>query len=457
MTEVKKNESKHRHSALVHILPLSLQRKVVLRPGLAKILDNIGWLFFDQILRMGLGLVVGAWVARYLGPSQFGELSYILAIVSIFQVLSQLGISNIAVRELANSRESSKEIIGTVFRLRVVSGLLCFISTIFSMYLLRPDDIKSLFLAATVAGALIFQSSDVADLWFQSELQSKRTVFAKFFSYIGANLIKIILIILHMPLIAFAVVILFESIIFAFALLYSYKKFPPFGHKSWSMSRCKKILREGFPFLASGLILAAYIQFDKILLENMSAAVEVGYYVAATTLTTVFNFLPIIVCSSLAPHLANIQTDEDRSKFFIKLNFFLFWGATFVALLLFLFAERIILLLYGEQYQSSALIVKILAFSVIPVFLSVSNDYLALSHRNSRATLLRTVFGLIINLILNITLIPQYGALGTAISGLVAHWLSNTVLYWFVMKGSFFLQTRALMVPFVLRFDKNKL
>ena len=83
----------------VRFLPASLRQRLAGRVNLHAVIHNSGWLMFDKLVRMLLGLVVGAWVARYLGPESFGELAYVLAYVAFFQAIANLGIDGIIVRE----------------------------------------------------------------------------------------------------------------------------------------------------------------------------------------------------------------------------------------------------------------------------------------------------------------------------------------------------------------------
>jgi O-antigen/teichoic acid export membrane protein len=76
----------------LNLTPAFIRRRIEHRPNLLKIFDNIGWLFFDKILRMGVGLVVGVWIARYLGPKQFGLLSFATAFVGLFGAIAGLGL-----------------------------------------------------------------------------------------------------------------------------------------------------------------------------------------------------------------------------------------------------------------------------------------------------------------------------------------------------------------------------
>ena len=90
-------------------------------PHLQRAVGNTGWLLFDRILRMLIGVTVGAWVARYLGPAQFGELAYIIAFIAFFQVIAGLEADGFIVRDIARNLGDTAVILGTSLRLRASS------------------------------------------------------------------------------------------------------------------------------------------------------------------------------------------------------------------------------------------------------------------------------------------------------------------------------------------------
>ena len=90
----------------MNLIPAFVHRRIAHRPNLVKIVDNIGWLFFDKILRMGVGLFVGVWIARYLGPEQFGLLSFAIAFVGLFGAIATLGLQGIVVRDIVRDPDS---------------------------------------------------------------------------------------------------------------------------------------------------------------------------------------------------------------------------------------------------------------------------------------------------------------------------------------------------------------
>src|SRR5712691_5665226 len=108
-------------------LPHPLHQRIVGRPNLQAILGNSSWLFADKIIRMVVGLFVGVWVARYLGPEQFGQLNFAIAFVSLFGAIATLGLDAIAVRELVRHPEQKEEILGSAFALKLVGGCVAFV------------------------------------------------------------------------------------------------------------------------------------------------------------------------------------------------------------------------------------------------------------------------------------------------------------------------------------------
>ena len=84
------------------------------RSGLKRIIANTGWLFADKFLALLAGLLVGAWIARYLGPKQYGQYNYALAFTALFAPFASLGLATIAVREFVRRPEDKPQILGTV-------------------------------------------------------------------------------------------------------------------------------------------------------------------------------------------------------------------------------------------------------------------------------------------------------------------------------------------------------
>ena len=105
---------------------------MVSHKGFQRYAVNTIWLFSERFLRIISGLFVGIWVARYLGPEQFGALSYIISFVSLFAAFSSLGLDVILVRELVKEESRLNALLGTTFYLKVAGA----ITTIFLIYII---------------------------------------------------------------------------------------------------------------------------------------------------------------------------------------------------------------------------------------------------------------------------------------------------------------------------------
>ena len=94
-----------------------------------QILSNAFWIVLERIIRLGIGFFVAIWVARYLGPSHYGVLSFGLAWVALFSALGQFGLENIVVRDVVSDCGPEAEIPGTATALRLIGGLLVVIGS----------------------------------------------------------------------------------------------------------------------------------------------------------------------------------------------------------------------------------------------------------------------------------------------------------------------------------------
>ena len=398
--------------------------------GLYQILANISWLFADRILRMGFGLIVGVWVARYLGVQQFGIVNYATAFVAIFNPLATLGLDVVVVRRLVADPAQQQQILGTSFWMRFVAGWLTWAIAIIGIYVLRPDD-RTMIVTVTILGVgSIFQSIDTIDLWFQSQVQSKYSVLAKNAAFLATASIKVGLIVIQAPLLAFVSLILLEAILGAVGLLVVYKKQ---GHliKLWQWSRelGRDLLRESLPLILSGLTIMIYMRIDQIMLGQMVGDKAVGIYSAATRISEVWYFVPMTVSSSVMPSIFKAKeiSEELYYQRIGKLNRGLVWLAIAVAIVMTFVAKPLILILFGDNYLESGTILAIHIWASVFVFTGVATSGWFIAENLTYLSLYRTLSGAIVNILLNIFLIPLYGGIGAAIATVIAQAVASLI------------------------------
>ncbi len=421
-------------AAWIRYAPTAIRRRVEGRPALARVLANVGWLVGDNAFRLVYGVVVGAWVARYLGPSRLGELSYVTSIAFFCAVTSQLGMSAIAVREVARAPQKAGEVLGTVLRLRIGAGVLLWVLSIVAVSVLQPQDRQALLMMAVVGGTVLCSASDTVDLWFQSQIRSRRTVTAKASAYVCSGVLKVSLILAHASLLAFAVVTLVESALAAGALWFIYRRDPAPTRWSWERSWVRRLLPESWPYLVSAVAITIYMRLDQVMLRQMVGQHELGIYSVVIPIATAGYVIPMAVSTSLAPIIAQ-RKEADPAGYHraIMRSFTLMWWIMLpITLLIAGTSGYLIRFLYGGAYAASASVLAIHVFANIPVALGVAQGNWLVNERKNVVAMYQAGLGALSNVGLNLWLIPRYGAQGAAMATLVAQviaaMLSNLVV-----------------------------
>jgi PST family polysaccharide transporter len=400
---------------------------------LQKIMKNTGWLFFERILRMGGGLFVGVWVARYLGVEQFGLFNYASAFVALFAAISTLGIPNLIIRTLTEHPEEKNKILGTAFILQLLGGCLTLIICVVTIYLLNSNDPLTITLVTILGSIKIFQCFNTIDLWFQSQVQSKYTVLAKNTAFIIVALLKVILININASLIAFAWATVAEFMIVALGLMISYK-YQGYSIRlwRWSFTLAKKLLKESWPLILSGLTIMIYMKIDQIMLGSMIDATAVGLYSSATRISEVWYFIPTAIVSSVAPSIYQARKDSNESLYYHRITQLLKIlnvVAISIALPMTFLSTPLIVLLFGVEFMESGTILAIHIWAALFVFMGVATSPWFIAEGLTDLSFRRTFLGAITNIVLNFILIPQYAgagaAIATVISQAIASFLSN--------------------------------
>jgi len=417
---------------------------------------NISWLFAEKILRMVVGLFVGVWVARYLGPEKFGLLSYAQSFVGLFTAIATLGLDGIVVRELVKDESRRDELIGTAFWMKVV-GAFAVIAVLAIAVNFTSNNHQTNILIFIIASATIFQSFNVVDMYFQSKVMSKYVVFANIISLFISSLVKIALILNNAPLVAFAWVVAFDSCVLASGFVYFFIKKSHLNvqYLKFKGKTALLLLKDSWPLILSGMVVAIYMKIDQVMIKEMLGSEEVGQYAAAVRLSESLYFIPMVVSSSLFPAIINSKKKSEDLYYSLlqKLYDFMVWLAVAIALPMTLLSDWIIILLYGDQYSQASGVLMIHIWAGIFVGLGVAASKWVLNENFLRNALIRTVLGAIINIVLNYFLMRKFGIQGVAISTLISYFFVNYFSLFFYRKtrACFFQQTRAFNLIRIVR------
>jgi len=409
---------------------------------------NTSWLLGERVLRMVISLFVGIYVARYLGPERFGLLSYSVSFVWLFSSLASFGLNNILVRELVQSPEQRNNLLGTVFWLKVFGTFVMATAIAVALQFIE-DDQQTYWMIFIITLGYLFQTTNVIELYFQAQVQSKFIVRAQVAQMLITSLFKIYLIYIQAELIWFAFALMLDQVVAAalFLIVYCWKiDFFPYFTFHWK--RAKKLMDGALPLIFSGMMVLLYMKIDQVMLKEMLNAKAVGVYAAAVKLCEAWYFIPSAIMASLFPAIieSRKKSEEIYENKVQKLYEMMVWGSLLVAIPTSFLADWFIQVLYGANFQEAAIVLKIYIWTFVFVSLGVASSHWIVAENLEKYALLRSLLGAIINISLNWYMIPIYGITGAAYATLITQ-LFVSYLFFGLSKhtrNSFILSTHAL-------------
>lgn len=416
--------------------------------GVQRYAANTSWLMGEKLLRMTMGLFVGIWVARYLGPEQFGLFSYAQSFTFLFAAIATLGLDSIVIRELIKDDGRFGALMGTAFFLKLIGAFLLFPILIFAISFTNNDTFTN-FIIFIIASSTIFQSFNVIDFYCQSKVLSKYVAWANSISLLISSVIKITLILNDAPLVFFAYLVLFDAIVVSLGLIYFYTKKMHLNFSGWcfDFSMARELLMDSWPLILSSIVVSIYMKIDQIMIKEMMSAEAVGQYAAAVRLSEIWYFIPMTIAGSLFPAIANAKKNSNELYMLRlqRLYTLMVWLGIAIALPITFFGEWIIVFLYGNVYQQASQVLMVHIWAGIFVFLGTAGAFFTIE-KLTRIFFYKSLAGALTNVLLNLWLI-KYGLVYVAVATLLSQLLSSFLLDIFFKKsrGQFYLKSYAFL------------
>lgn len=410
--------------------------------GFKKYAVNTSFLFLERIIRAVSMIVFWVFVIRYLGPSQFGILSYALSFVYLFSLLVDLGMRDIAVREIVSNPGQENKILGSAFIIKLCGALL---TTILIILLVNLAEFEPLTKVIIIILSLQFslRPLEVIEYYFQSEVLGKFLVGARVFQMVFTSILYILFVYLKLPLLAFVWGMLIEYLCLSVGLLLSYC----FVHKNiadWGFSEIfiKRLLRDSWPLLLSGVAASVLLRIDQVMIKQMLDVTQVGIYSVAARLTEAFYFIPIIITQSLLPAIINAkavsqQRYDSRIQDMLSLLFLI---AIFVGVFMSIFVRPILKICFGAEFLPAQPVVMVYVWSSLFIFLGLGSRKWIINENLQIFAMLATFIGAVANIILNYMMIPRYGIIGAAYATILSYAFPSMIGY------ALFKKTRPLFI-----------
>lgn len=397
-----------------------------------KVTKNTIWIMIERVTQMLISLIVGVISARYLGPSNYGILNYGASLVAFFTAICKLGLENVIIKEYVERRKENGKLLGTALVMRLLSSGLSILAIFIIVYILNPNDNLIILVTMLQSIALIFQAYELIDYWFQSNLNSKYVSIAKIIAYVFVSIYKIALLVLKMPVQWFAFSTSLDYIIILILMFYMYKRNN--GQKlQFSYTEAKYLLKNSYHFIFSGLLVTLYTQMDKIMIGSYYTSQEVGLYSAATTISSMWGFIPEALINSIRPSI--FEAKKNSEEVYIKrqklLYAIIFWTGILFAIGITIFSDLIINILYGQEYIAAKSTLLISAWYPTFAYLGTARAPWIVINNKNKYSKKYMFWGAIINFILNMVLIPPLGIEGAAIATLISQIVVALVAPWF--------------------------
>jgi len=405
----------------------------------------------DHGVRFGLSVVVGLWVARYLGASLFGELQYTLALIGLVGVLGEAGVESVVKRQLIAAPEEASKIIAGAVRLRLL-GVGLAVGVLALVWGLGGIGGSQLGMVLVLAPTLLQPVVAVPELWLAARLQGREMAWPRWIALgLGAGA-RVTAILLEASVASFAVIIAIEVLVAAgmiagrarqLGMKWSWAA-AEFGHMSETM-------RLSLPLLLSGVAAVLYMKIDVIMLQHWRGAEIVGLYAAAVRLSELVYFLPAVLAASVLPALLRAKDTSraaymERFQRYFDLNAAVALGLTVVVVGM---APWLVRWGFGEDYLLAIPVLQMHAWALPFVFLGVARTQYLVDEKLGWFYFGSTGGGAAINVVLNVWLIPAHGAMGAAVATVVSYAVAGWVSSWWHprVRSVAWAQTKALAIP----------
>lgn len=405
-------------------------RWILSHEGFRRYFKNTSWMFFGHMLSLLMSFFIGTWLIRYLGPTNYGVLSYALSFGGLLGFLSYLVSDGILSRELVKYPEKRDSLLGTAFVLKLIGGATALLLTIIVAFLIDNSSLSRI-LIIIYSLTFIIPAFGVVGTFFQANVQAKQTVKAQIVAMVISSLLKVVIILSDWGIIWVMAVYVLDGLWSTITLWLIYRQ-NNLHIKNWHFNKilAKSLAKDSAYLMLSSAAWFIYVKVDQVIIGRIMNETQVGLYAAAVKLSEIWNFIPSIICTSLFPAIVNarIKGDNIYRQRLKSLYWFLGLAAAVLAIPITILARPIVLFLFGPSYQASIIVLQIYIWTGVGIFLGSGVSQYMLAENMVRTTLFLSLLGMAINIGLNLVWIPKFGLIGAAWASVVSYLFVPTIV-----------------------------
>lgn len=378
-----------------------------------------------------VGLFIGVWIARYFGPENFGKFNYANSLVLLFATILPLGTEGLIVRDLVKAERENEELLSSSLLLHLISGIILFCLAICLLYILKYSDTMTFYFGVILASPMLFRFLSVPRYYYEARTEIKYVVTIENISFLFFSLFRIILLYYKFSILYFIFSFFLEAIFsyLSIFLFYFYQR-KVIDFKLVSLASAFQSLKEAFPILVSTLSIVIYMKVDQLMIGSMLGDSSIGIYSVGVKLSEFWYFIPMGLASSVFPTLVSKRQKSrlDYLEFLKALHIILIFISILMALIVQWIGKDLVIYLYGNPYALASDVLKIYIWSGIFVFIGVAGGNYFLIENKQGFVLLKSLSGLLVNVLLNFFWIPIYGIYGAAFATLISQFVASCLV-----------------------------
>ena len=398
-----------------------------------RVARNAVWIIGGRIAQALLALVINMLTARYLGPSNYGLITYASSLVSFVVPIMQLGFSNVLVQEIVNNPEAEGKVLGTSMVLSLISSVFCITGLSVFVLIASPNETETILVCLLYSVLLVFQALEHIQYWYQAKLISKYTSMISLCAYVVVSAYKIYLLATSKPVYWFALSNALDYAIISIAGIILYRKLG--GRKlqfSWAIG--KQMFLRSRHYILSSMMVTIFAQTDKIMIKMMIGEADTGYYGAAVACAGLTNFVFCAIIDSFRPSI--FEGKKESEAIFTHRLTMLYAVIIYLSLaqsiVMTVFAKWIIYFLYGEAYAPAIDALQIIVWYTTFSYYGGAMNVWILANERQKYLLSINLSGALANTILNAFLIPSIGIDGAAIASLITQIFTNVIVCYII-------------------------
>lgn len=393
------------------------------------IIKNIIWVSVGVSLSKILKSIVIIFAARILGVEGYGLFAYALSFAAVFNIFSDLGLSNLLTRELIK-RDDRKNYLATSVIIKVILSVITilfigFVTPLFT----NIEAVKPLMLMTAVLISFDGFKNFVFAI-YRAENKMQFEAFLEIATEILITLFCILILFKSPSVINFTMAYMTASGIGLLITILVTRKHLYEVLKHFRKILIVPIIKSALPFTIVGIFGVLMTNIDSIIIGILRPIQDLGLFAAAQRPISIIYLIPGLMYTALLPFFSKFNNEKENQSNLLNKSIIISLALALpIVVGGILLSKPIINVIYGYEFIGAVNVFNILLLTMIPIFPGTIISAILLAKDKQKIFIKSTMFGAVINIIFDFLLIPYYGIEGSAVATVFAQIIANYILF----------------------------